>query len=617
MIVKKIKNPRRSTSKLTRLSALIDYIEDELTPDGQKEKTVYRNARNFLSDDPTIQKEEMAGLIQASQRSQNPLCHYVLSWQTGEQPTPEQIEQAVDVLLDELKMPDHQVIYALHRDTEHAHLHVVVNKINPATEKSVSVYNDVHACHRAIARIEQMQGWNREPNHLYDVNENGQAVKRDVTKEPVKDPSRPTRQKADQHEQRNGTKSAERIAKEAAVPLIKSAKSWQELHESLAANGFKYERKGSGALLYVNDQPIKASTADRSCSLSSLEKRLGTYEPPNPSIEVRKRPAVELLPSTSKASWQQYTDEKKRLYDAKQQALKELRQRHAAERQAFQKQWSDEYAGLYKHDWRGHGAALNAMRSVLAARKAMARLEMKDRHAQERKALFEAYELIPDFKAWRRKKDREQEYAITPVNPVVIGSSQPPKHDDLRDFLHRINANNKVEYYRPAENKPSFIDVGEKIVIGDTKQDSVLAALQLAQGKWPTGFTVTGDDAFKQECVKLAVTHNLKLTNPELQDAIKAERMKLQEQERLLNDIKKAVVNRDSGVKYGIAKWGDKGSAWLAYDEQARAVIDQFSRMKPEDREPAMKAYVRQLNVDEMKGLRQSLDRTMGKDLQL
>ena len=49
----------------------------------------------------------------------------------------------------------------------------------------------------------------------------------------------------------------------------------------------RYERKGSGAILWVGDTAIKASSADRHASLFHLEKRLGAYQPapPPPSLE--------------------------------------------------------------------------------------------------------------------------------------------------------------------------------------------------------------------------------------------------------------------------------------------------------------------------------------------
>jgi hypothetical protein len=42
------------------------------------------------------------------------------------------------------------------------------------------------------------------------------------------------------------------------------------------------DRKGSGAILWVGDQPVKASGAGRDCSMSALQKRLGDFEPAKP-----------------------------------------------------------------------------------------------------------------------------------------------------------------------------------------------------------------------------------------------------------------------------------------------------------------------------------------------
>ena len=76
-------------------------------------------------------------------------------------------------------------------------------------------------------------------------------------------------------EAHTATKSAERICQETAAPVIRKARTWEELHQKLAEQGIAFEIKGSGAVLSVGGVIVKASKAGRDISMSKLEARLG------------------------------------------------------------------------------------------------------------------------------------------------------------------------------------------------------------------------------------------------------------------------------------------------------------------------------------------------------
>ena len=72
----------------------------------------------------------------------------------------------------------------------------------------------------------------------------------------------------------------------------------------------------------------------------------------------------------------------------------------------------------------------------------------------------------------------------------------------------------------------SFTDHGKTIDIYDSRnRESVLAALQLSAQKWGT-ISVHGNREFMRTCVELAAEHGFKIANPELQEAIAAERQR-------------------------------------------------------------------------------------------
>jgi len=75
-----------------------------------------------------------------------------------------------------------------------------------------------------------------------------------------------------------------------------------------------------------------------------------------------------------------------------------------------------------------------------------------------------------------------------------------------------------------SRDTPAFTDRGKTIDIHDSRsRESTLAALQLSAQKWGT-ISVHGDEQFKRMCAGLAAEHGFRITNPELQDSIAAER---------------------------------------------------------------------------------------------
>ena len=85
-----------------------------------------------------------------------------------------------------------------------------------------------------------------------------------------------------------------------ARPRMTSAKSWYELHVSLASIGIAYEPIGGGARLDFGDgSHIKATAAVSTASLTELERRIGPFEPRDEYVELRPfiRPTYTLVKS--------------------------------------------------------------------------------------------------------------------------------------------------------------------------------------------------------------------------------------------------------------------------------------------------------------------------------
>ncbi|MDR3362165.1 MAG: relaxase/mobilization nuclease domain-containing protein, partial [Desulfovibrio sp.] len=167
-------------------------------------------------------------------------------WQENEQPSHEQIEDAVDVFLERMGLAGHQVIYSLHGNSANVHLHIAVNRMNPGTLKVIQPHRgfDIEEAHRIVALLEHRQGWASESRPRYTVNGQGEIVRRQG--KPVSKP----RNEAANFESATGEKSAQRVAQERGHAVILNAKTWAELHAGLANVGLRFEKKGSGAIVF-------------------------------------------------------------------------------------------------------------------------------------------------------------------------------------------------------------------------------------------------------------------------------------------------------------------------------------------------------------------------------
>ena len=442
MIVKKVPSSKVK-NKSASIRDLADYIREphNQNPD---EKVLYANGRAFLCDDHAAQREEMVALAAESVRSKNPVNHYVISWREGEQPSPEQVEEAVSIFTEELGLREHQAIYALHKDTDNIHLHIAINRVHPETLKAVKINNgfDIEAAHKAIARIEHAQGWQREQNGRYQVLENGELGREHY--DPDK-PRQPDQRKRDM-ENRTGEKSAERVAIENGAAIIKQAQSWEQLHRELAAQGMRYEKTGSGATVFVGDVGVKASDVDRNASLSKMQKRLGQYQPAPQRQQVAQREPEPIKPDVP--GWKDYINGRKAHYAEKNAAKLEQDKRQEQERKALQEQQKARRDELMRGNWKGKGEVLNAIRSVIAAEQAAEKAALKEKQQKEREQHRQQFRPYPDLEQWQRMQkspELAEQWRHRASEPQRIEGDrdEPPTPRDIRAYQPEIHGDRK------------------------------------------------------------------------------------------------------------------------------------------------------------------------------
>ena len=72
----------------------------------------------------------------AGRKLEKPVVHYTLSWAKDERPDRAEMNRAAEETLKALGLERHQALIVAHNDKTHPHVHLVVNRVDPATGKA-------------------------------------------------------------------------------------------------------------------------------------------------------------------------------------------------------------------------------------------------------------------------------------------------------------------------------------------------------------------------------------------------------------------------------------------------------------------------------------------------
>jgi hypothetical protein len=221
-------------------------------------------ARNLIVDDPAMAARVMQTTAAANHRVTHPVYHVAVAFHPDDVVTRETMERVADRLLRELGLAEHQVLIVAHSDRPHAHMHLMINRIHPETGKAWDRWQDRVTTQRVLREEERALGLREVRGTLHQLS--GQDV-----------PER-TAVTRGEHRTRERTGEAPLLEQlRPRLPHYRAATTWAELETRLAADGFRFERKGQGLVITDGEREVKASRVARDFSFARLQERLGPY----------------------------------------------------------------------------------------------------------------------------------------------------------------------------------------------------------------------------------------------------------------------------------------------------------------------------------------------------
>ena len=261
MIVKHIK---RDSKLKDDIQNLVHYITDKR---GTVERVQKTRITNCLCKDVASAVLEMQCVQAMNKNKNNKTYHMIVSFQSDEKPTIDQIRIIEDELVKSIGYQDHQRISVLHGDTDNLHLHIAINKIDPKTYKSKNPY----------CPYKDLKKKRRELEKKFGLKTNVKDLQQELEQEYKELNNNKTNTKAADFEAQTGLESFNTYMKKLS-PELKNCNSWKEFNDVLAKNGVEIKVRGNGFIFTSNDNYVKASSVDRSFSKKKLEDKYGSFE---------------------------------------------------------------------------------------------------------------------------------------------------------------------------------------------------------------------------------------------------------------------------------------------------------------------------------------------------
>lgn len=119
------------------------------------------------ADDQALLKAQ-AGVRAPGRRCEEPVKTMSLAWHKDDAPSPEHMMATADAFLRHMGWTEHQAVLIGHSDTEHRHVHIILNRVHPEHGRTLNDFRDQVRAQQWAHAYEKEHGkiWceNREPN---------------------------------------------------------------------------------------------------------------------------------------------------------------------------------------------------------------------------------------------------------------------------------------------------------------------------------------------------------------------------------------------------------------------------------------------------------------------
>jgi hypothetical protein len=244
-----------------------------LSPD----RVEFVERRNLHTDDPRSAAAVMDATAQKSARCRQPAYHFIVTFDPDDaaagKVTPELKRRVAQQVIERMGLTEHQLLVYSHTDTDHPHLHFLVNRVHPTKHIAYDRHQDGRRLTGIVQELAREHGLNILRNREYE---------RQLGREVVEDLG-PAPTDAEYWRARREEREAQRPFEKDAVTDLRRrlkddfirARDWDDLAERLAAKGITLERKGQGLVLTDGERFAKLSAMGKGVRFHVLEERYG------------------------------------------------------------------------------------------------------------------------------------------------------------------------------------------------------------------------------------------------------------------------------------------------------------------------------------------------------
>ena len=254
-----------NTSSGKRFGPLASYLVSGRSGT-ETDRVAWTAGRNLGTDDPKLAAPLMQATARQSALVQVPVYHLTVSFAHQDRVSPEQMQRVADRVLHDLGLSTHQALMVGHKDREHAHVHVMVNRVHPDTGVAWERWQDRPKIERALRDEERALGLREVAGRLHHV---------DARETPER--AALILGKPRQSERTGDPAFVDRVRE--LLAELRAARSWDDLSARLAEHGLRVEGKGQGLVVTDGEHEAKASRIARDPSLRRLEERFGVPYP--------------------------------------------------------------------------------------------------------------------------------------------------------------------------------------------------------------------------------------------------------------------------------------------------------------------------------------------------